>query len=45
VPATLSGAHELRIVLDNQAPAPQQVNQVAHHVSPMTPAVRYAPAA
>ena len=42
VPATLSGPHELRIALDNQAPAAQQVNQAAHHVSPMTPAVRYA---
>ena len=42
VPTTLSGPHELRIVLDNQAPAAQQVNQAAHHVSPMTPAVRYA---
>ena len=42
VPATLSGPHELHITLDNQAPAPATINQVAHHVSPMTPAVTYA---
>lgn len=42
VPATLSGAHALVIQLDNQAPTPRPVNQVAHHVSPMMPAVTFA---
>jgi hypothetical protein len=41
VPATLTGTHAIRIVLNNQAPAAATINKVAHHVSPMTPAVRF----
>ncbi|MCB2377615.1 glycogen debranching protein [Hymenobacter sp. BT635] len=43
VPGTLTGAHTVRIKLVNSAPEPDyKVSQVAHHVSPATPAVRYA---
>ncbi|GAA3939325.1 MGH1-like glycoside hydrolase domain-containing protein [Hymenobacter algoricola] len=42
VPATLTGAHTIRIELTNEAPAAAAQNKVAHHVAPMTPAVRYA---
>ncbi|MEJ7666508.1 MAG: trehalase family glycosidase [Hymenobacter sp.] len=38
VPATLTGRHQLRIVLNNQAPAAAAVNRVANAFSPETPA-------
>ncbi|SHJ14629.1 alpha-L-rhamnosidase [Hymenobacter daecheongensis DSM 21074] len=42
VPATLTGPHSIRIELSNDVPAAAAQNKVAHHVAPMTPAVRYA---
>ena len=42
VPASLTGAHSIRIELANEVPAAATQNKVAHHVSPMTPAVTYA---
>jgi len=42
IPASLTGAHALRIELTNEAPAAAAQNKVAHHVAPMTPAVTYA---
>jgi hypothetical protein len=42
VPATLSGAHSIRIELSNEAPAAAPLHKVPHHVAPMTPAVTYA---
>ncbi|QIX61349.1 glycogen debranching protein [Hymenobacter sp. BT18] len=42
VPATLSGAHTVRIELTNEALPATTQHKVAHHVAPMTPTVRYA---
>lgn len=42
VPASLTGAHALRIVLRSQAPAVAQVNRVANLFSPETPQVTFA---
>ncbi|WP_245318829.1 alpha-L-rhamnosidase-related protein [Hymenobacter elongatus] len=42
IPASLTGAHTVRIVLSSEAPAAVASHKVAHHVSPMTPAVRHA---
>ncbi|RZK24562.1 MAG: glycogen debranching protein [Hymenobacter sp.] len=39
VPATLTGRHALRIVLNSQAPAATPVNKVANLFTPETPAV------
>ncbi|MBX0291515.1 glycogen debranching protein [Hymenobacter sp. HSC-4F20] len=42
IPATLAGQHQLYITLVNHSPEPAyHVNQVAHHVSPPTPAPQY----
>ncbi|MCC3156552.1 glycogen debranching protein [Hymenobacter sp. 15J16-1T3B] len=41
VPANLSGHHRIRIELNGEAPAAAGQHKVAHHVAPMTPAVRY----
>jgi hypothetical protein len=41
VPASLTGAHTIRIELGNEVQAVAQ-NKVPHHVAPMAPAVRYA---
>ncbi|AYA38918.1 glycogen debranching protein [Hymenobacter oligotrophus] len=41
VPGTLTGTHNIRIELSNEAPAATAQNKVPHHVSPMTPAVSY----
>ncbi|WP_082318186.1 MGH1-like glycoside hydrolase domain-containing protein [Hymenobacter sp. DG25A] len=40
--ATLTGPHDIKIELPGFAFAASSQNKVAHHVSPMTPAVRYA---
>ncbi|SNS01267.1 alpha-L-rhamnosidase-related protein [Hymenobacter mucosus] len=42
VPATLTGQHQVRIVLRSQAPAAAAVNRVANLFSPETPSVTYA---
>ncbi|WP_223649236.1 MGH1-like glycoside hydrolase domain-containing protein [Hymenobacter psoromatis] len=42
VPATLTGRHQLRIVLSSQAPAKAAVNRVANAFSPETPQVTFA---
>jgi len=42
VPATLTGRHQLRIVLTSQAPAAAAVARVANRFSPETPMVAYA---
>ncbi|QKG52961.1 MGH1-like glycoside hydrolase domain-containing protein [Hymenobacter sp. BRD67] len=42
VPATLTGAHKLRIVLKSQAPAAANVNRVPDLFSPETPQLSYA---
>ncbi|MCB2408412.1 MGH1-like glycoside hydrolase domain-containing protein [Hymenobacter lucidus] len=43
VPGTLTGRHTVRIKLVNSAPeSSYKTTKVAHHVAPMTPAVRYA---
>ncbi|RAK68159.1 MGH1-like glycoside hydrolase domain-containing protein [Hymenobacter edaphi] len=41
VPANLSGRHSIRIELAGQVPPAAGQHKVAHHVAPMTPAVRY----
>ncbi|UOQ74520.1 alpha-L-rhamnosidase-related protein [Hymenobacter cellulosilyticus] len=41
LPATLTGSHDVRIELPSVALAASAQNKVAHHVAPMTPAVRY----
>jgi hypothetical protein len=42
VPATLTGRHQLRIVLSSQAPAAAKTNRVANAYSPETPQVTFA---
>ena len=42
VPATLTGRHQLRIVLTSQAPAAAATNRVANAFSPETPQVSFA---
>jgi len=42
VPATLTGRHQVRIVLSSQAPAAAKVNRVANVFSPETPQVTFA---
>ncbi|WBA40822.1 MGH1-like glycoside hydrolase domain-containing protein [Hymenobacter canadensis] len=42
IPATLTGAHTIRIELNNLPLAASSQNKVTHHVAPPTPAVRYA---
>ncbi|AMR26804.1 glycogen debranching protein [Hymenobacter psoromatis] len=42
VPATLTGRHQVRIVLSSQAPAAAKVNRVANAYSPETPQVTFA---
>lgn len=41
VPATLTGRHQLRIELSNEALPAATQTKLPHHVAPMTPAVRY----
>jgi hypothetical protein len=41
LPATITGAHTVRIELANTPPPASSQNKVAHHVAPPTPAVRY----
>ncbi|MBD2714119.1 glycogen debranching protein [Hymenobacter sp. BT646] len=41
IPATLTGAHTIRIELPSTPLAPSSQNKVTHHVAPPTPAVRY----
>ncbi len=42
VPATLTGRHQVRIVLSSQAPAAAKTNRVANAYSPETPRVAFA---
>ena len=42
VPATLTGRHQLRIVLSSQAPAAAETNRVANAFAPETPQVSFA---
>ncbi|TGE10597.1 glycogen debranching protein [Hymenobacter fodinae] len=42
IPATLTGAHAIRIELANETPTATPQHKVPHHVAPLTPVVAYA---